>query len=138
MLARSRSTRTRRRILPEGDFGICVDELHPAHLLVRRDPRGDEGHQLLGRGLGLEDDERLRHLAGLLVGAGDDGGVGDRRVGEQHRLQLGRGDLVALVLDQLLEPVDHGEPAVLVGVRRGRRCAASPRRRSSARSPRAG
>ena len=34
---------------------------------------------------------------------------------QQHRLQLGRGDLVALVLDQLLEPVDDGEVAVLVG-----------------------
>ena len=92
-----------------------VDELQPADLLVGRDPLGDEGHQLLGRGLALEHDERLRHLAGFLVRAGDDGHVGDGRVGEQERLQLGRGDLVALVLDQLLEPVDDGEQAVLVG-----------------------
>ena len=63
-----------------------------------------------------EDDERLRHLAGLLVGARDDRRVGDRGVGEQHRFQLGRRHLVALVLDQLLEPVDDEEPAVLVGV----------------------
>ena len=34
------------------------------------------------------------------------------------RLQLGRGDLVALVLDQLLQPVDDREVAVVVGIRR--------------------
>ena len=34
--------------------------------------------------------------------------------GEQHRLELGRRHLVALVLDQLLDPVDDEPPAVLV------------------------
>ena len=101
--------------LAGGRLRDLVDELQPPHLLVRRDARGDEGHQLLRRRLASEHDERLRHLAGLLVRAGDDGGVGDRRVGEQDRFQLGRGDLVRLVLDQLLEPVDDVKSAVLVG-----------------------
>ena len=33
------------------------------------------------------------HLAALLVGAGDDGGVEDVRVGEQEGLELGGGHL---------------------------------------------
>ena len=58
--------------------------------------------------------------------------------GEQHGLQLGRRHLVALVLDQLLDPVDDEPPAVVVDARRCRRCAASRRRRSGCRSPPAG
>ena len=44
------------------------------------------------------DDERLRDLACLFVGEPDHGGVGDRGVGEQQRLEFGGRDLVALVL----------------------------------------
>ena len=101
--------------MPEGDFGICSTNSSRRTFLYGATRRGDEGHQLLRRRLALRHDERLRHLAGRLVGAGDHRGVGDRGVGEQDRLQFGRGDLVALVLDQLLEPVDDREPAVRVG-----------------------
>jgi hypothetical protein len=59
---------------------------------------------------------RHRHLPGLWVGPGHHGGVGHRRVGAQQRLQLGRGHLGALVLDELLEPVDHEQVAVGVDV----------------------
>ena len=38
---------------------------------------------------GLQDDVSRRDLAGLLVGQADDGGVRDRRVREQQRLELG-------------------------------------------------
>ena len=61
-------------------------------------------------------DERRWDLARLLVGDADHGGVGDRRVGEEHRLELGRRDLEALVLDQLLDPVDDRHVTVLVDV----------------------
>jgi hypothetical protein len=40
------------------------------------------------------------------------GGVGHSIVGEEHGLELGGRDLVALVLDHLLEPVDDVERAV--------------------------
>ncbi len=43
----------------------------------------------------------------------DDGGVGDGGVGDEHGLELGGGDLEALVLDELLEPV-HDEDLVVV------------------------
>ena len=95
-----------------------LDELETAYLLVVRDLAGDEVHDLLGRRVRalLQHDVRRRDLAGLLVGEADHGGVGDGRVGEQHRLQLGGRDLEALVLDELLEPVDDEEVAVLVDV----------------------
>jgi len=71
--------------------------------LIGRDALGDVGHDLVWRGLPLEDDECSGHLAGLLVWAGDDGGVRDGGMGEQHGLQLGRRHLVGVVLDQLLD-----------------------------------
>ena len=114
--ARSRSTSTRRRILPDGRLRDLLDELQSPHLFVRRDPCGDVCHQVLRCGLAPQHDERLRHLAGLLVRAGDHGDIGDRRVSQQHRFQFGRGHLVRLVLDQFLEPVDDVEPAVGIGV----------------------
>ena len=43
----------------------------------------------------------------------DDGGIGDGGVGDEHGLELGGGDLEALVLDELLEPV-HDEDLVVV------------------------
>ena len=46
----------------------------------------------------------------------DDRHVGDRRMRQQHRLQLRRSDLAGLVLDQLLQAVDQEEVAVLVRV----------------------
>jgi hypothetical protein len=60
------------------------------------------------------DDEGLRHLVAALVVDADHRGVRGVGRGEQHGLQLGRGHLVALVLDQPLDPVDDEPPAVLV------------------------
>ena len=61
-------------------------------------------------------DEGGRDLAGLVVGEADHRGVGDLRVGEQQRLELGRRHLEALVLDELLEPVDDEQVPVGVDV----------------------
>jgi len=60
--------------------------------------------------------KRDRNLAVGGVRAGDDGGVGHRRVARQERLQLGGRDLVGADLDELLEPVDDEHVAVLVHV----------------------
>jgi hypothetical protein len=54
--------------------------------------------------------------AGLIVGPSDDRGIGHVGVAEQDRLQLGRGHLETLVLDELLEPVDHVQVPVRVHV----------------------
>ena len=87
-------------------------------LLVVGHLLGDEA--LISSAVGLL--ARLEHhvaggdLAGLLVGQADDGGVRDGGVGEQQRLQLGRRHLEALVLDELLEPVDDEQVAVVVDV----------------------
>jgi hypothetical protein len=62
-------------------------------------------------------DGRLGDLARLLVGDADHGGVGDRGVGEQHALQFGGGDLVALVLDELLDAVDDSHRALVIDAR---------------------
>ena len=64
----------------------------------------------------LERDVRGGDLAGLVVGHPDHGGIGDLGMGEQQRLELGGWDLEALVLDELLEPVDDVEVAVGVDV----------------------
>ena len=65
---------------------------------------------------GLQHDERRRDLACFVVGDADDRGIRDLRVREQQCLQLGRRHLEALVLDQLLEPVDDVEVPVGVDV----------------------
>ena len=93
-----------------------VDQLAGAHLHVRRHAGGDERHDLGGiqRLARTRDDERLRHLTGLLVADRHHAGVGDLRVREQDALELGRRHLVALVLDQLLEAIHDAEAAGLV------------------------
>ena len=75
--------------LARGRLRDRVDDLDGAQLLVRA-TRSATNAVTSSAVIGpLGDDERLRHLAGLLVGERDHGGVGDRRVGEQQRLQLG-------------------------------------------------
>jgi hypothetical protein len=102
--------------LREGVRGDGVGEADGAQALVRRDPPGDPGGQLPGVGGGARPwhHHRDRHLAVVRVGAAEDGGVGDRRVAGEQRLQLGRGDLVPADLDELLEPVDDDHVAVAV------------------------
>lgn len=65
--------------------------------------------------IGALDDKRLWHLAGGVVGHGDDSDVGDGAVGEQVRLELRRRDLQALYLDELLDAVDDEDVLVPVG-----------------------
>src|SRR5215213_298519 len=101
--------------LARSGFRNLVDELHATHLLVWRDTRGDERHQLFRISLAFQHDECFRDLASPLVWSGDDGGVGHRRMGQQDGFQFGGGDLEALVLDQLLEAVDDEEVTASVG-----------------------
>jgi hypothetical protein len=96
----------RRRILP-GRLRDLVDELDDPDLLVARDVAGHVRLELLGgprRRVGH--DEGLGQLARLVVGHADDRDVGDLRVGDEQRLELGRRHLEALVLDELLDAVD--------------------------------
>jgi hypothetical protein len=100
--------------LPEGVLGNGVGEPDGPEALVRRDPLGHPGHQRLTVDLTAGHHDRDRDLAVGGVGAGDDGGVGDRGVAEQQRLQLGGGHLVGADLDELLEPVGAEHVAVVV------------------------
>ena len=83
---------------------------------MRRDARRDKLDQLFRRRLRLQHHEGLGHFAGVLIGAGNHGGVRDGRMRQQDGLQLGRRHLVSLVLDQLLEAIHDIEVAVRVGV----------------------
>ena len=91
--------------LARGRGGDRVDERQLARALVRRHARRDMGEDLRGGGPAGRHHHRLRALAGPVVGDRDHGGVRHRGVGPQHGLDLGRGDLQALDLDELLEPV---------------------------------
>ncbi len=57
-------------------------------------------------------DESHRHLAPVLVATADHDSVGDTMVGEQDALDLGRVDVLAARLDQVLGTVDEIEPTV--------------------------
>ena len=113
------SLSTRRRILPEADFGMASTNVSLADLLVAGDLLGDEAlgcRSAVASCPGLSTTYADGDLARLVVGQPDHGGVGDCGVGEQQRLELGRRHLEALVLDELLEPVDDEEVAVGVDV----------------------
>ena len=101
--------------LARGRLGDLVNELDTTDPLVRRNPLGQPASQLVGGCAAAKDNECLRHLAGYLVRAPHDGCITNRWMGQQNTLQLGGGDLEALVLDQLLDPARDPEPAVPVG-----------------------
>ena len=63
---------------------------------------------------GGQNDEGVRDLLAGGVVAGDHGRVGDAGMAQQNSFQLRRRDLVTLVFDQLLDPVDDEEVALLV------------------------
>ncbi len=111
-----RSRSSRRRILPDGDFGIASTKSTRRTFLYGATLLRDVRHQLVGRRGALQHDERARQLAALGVGQRHDGRVGDGRVRQQRGLELRGRHLHALVLDELLEPVDDVEIAVGVGV----------------------
>src|SRR3954447_5258747 len=100
--------------LPGRRLGDLRDDLDGAHALVRGDPLPHPCRDGLRREARLDDDERLGHLAGLLVRDADHRGVGDLGMRDEQRLELRRRDLETLVLDELLDPVDDREPAVAV------------------------
>ena len=97
-------------------LGDGVDELDAADLLIWGDPGCDEVDDFLCGEVdaGLADDEGLGDFLTIVIGDANDGGVGDGRVGEQHRFEFGGRDLVALVFDQLLEPIDDEYPAGVI------------------------
>ena len=123
-----RTRRSLRRILPAADFGIASMNSTARTFLcgATRSATNAITSSAVEVGVGLAHDERLGHLLALVVEHADDGGVGDLRVGQQQRLQLGGRHLVALVLDQLLDPVDDRERTPSRRRRRCRRCAGNP------------
>jgi hypothetical protein len=86
-------------------------------LLVRRDAGRYERLEFLDvdGGALCRDDKGLRDLTRLLVGTGDDGGVGHLRVLEQDGLEFGGRDLKALVLDEFLGSVRAPRGAAWAG-----------------------
>jgi hypothetical protein len=90
----------------------------------------------------LEDDERADHFAAKRIGPARDGGLGDRGMLEESRLDLDRADSVVRDLDDLVRPADEPDVAVLVDVRGvprvvGGGCAPSSPARSARARPRA-
>src|SRR5690606_36187768 len=103
--------------LAGGGPGDGVEEGDLPDPFVGGDALGDVHHDLpLGQAGGgrLAHHVGVRDLVAVLVVVAGHGGVGDTGVGQQQRLQFGGGHLEALVLDQLLDPVDDEQPAGLV------------------------
>ena len=103
---RSRSMSTRRRILPAGDFGIASMNSTARTFLYAATWSATNRVTASGVIDALVTTNAFGISPASSSGTGDDGRVSDRRVSEQQRLELGGSHLVALVLDQLLEPVD--------------------------------
>src|SRR2546425_5817985 len=102
--------------LARGRLRDGVDELDLARNLVVGEAALDEGDHVGGgqRLARLPDDERLGDLARLGMRLADHRGIGNRRMLQQERLDLGRGDTEALELDHLLLAVTDVEIAALV------------------------
>jgi hypothetical protein len=100
--------------LARGGLGDLVNELDTTDPLVWRNPLGKPANQLVGGCATAKDNECLRYLASYLIRAPYDGCISYRWMGQQNTLQLGGGDLEALVLDQLLQAVDDEELVVIV------------------------
>ena len=75
--------------LARGRLRDPLDELDLADPLVVSHALAHPIHQLVGGHRTARDDERLRYLARVLIGAPDNGHVSDRRVREQDVLELG-------------------------------------------------
>ena len=65
----------------------------------------------------FRDDERHHRLAGQVVGAADDGGLGDERVGDERRLDLHRAEPVTRDVQHVVDPAHDGDVAVQVAAR---------------------
>ncbi len=69
---------------------------------------------LLHAGAGLDDDVGLDRLAGVRVGHADDHRLSDGGMGGDHLFHLGRVDVEAGDDDEILDPIDEEEEAVVV------------------------
>ena len=135
---RSRSTRTRRRILPRSDRGIS--SMNSTRRTFLYEGTCSETYDISSPSVtsapGVFTTKAFGTSPALASGAGIDGRVGHARVLEQQRLELGGRHLEPAVLDQLLQPVHHVEVAVRRRRGRCRRCGAIRRPGRSTRSPR--
>ena len=117
----SRPRSSTRRILPEIVLGSSKNSMrrtrcHGASLLAG--VREDRARHLLARlEARREGDVRLGDREAHRVGGRHDGGLGDRRVLDEHRLELERADLVVARLEDVVGAADVGD--VAVGVHRG-------------------
>src|SRR5262245_24344001 len=121
-------------------LGQCLDDPHPAWVLVRCDLALDVIDKLLriDGGVWFERHHGGHLLAELRVREADDGGLCNSRMLVQDLFDLPRIDVVATANDQVLLPVDDCEVAVLVdpayvpgaeppiGDGRGRLCRPAP------------
>ena len=119
--AMSRSSR--RMILPERVFGRSSAQMirfGRANLPIRSATvsRIPSSSSSVPSVVALERHERADRLTGLLVGLADHRRLGDRLVGDDRRLDLGRREPVARDVDDVVDPPDHPEVAVLVPARR--------------------
>ena len=73
------SLSSRRRIFPDGDFGIASMKSTRRIFLYGATRVGDERHELFGRRRRFQHDERAGNLAGLFVLQRDDGRIRHRR-----------------------------------------------------------
>jgi hypothetical protein len=112
-------------ILPERVLGSSGDDHDRlARLGDRADLLGHVVAQLGDRclsrrrptssGAAAQDDEGAHGLTGGLVVGADDRGLGDRRVRDQRRLDLGRRQAVAGDVHDVVDPAEQPDVAVLV------------------------
>ena len=101
--------------MPDADFGTSSTNSMRRSFLYGATQLGDVCQELVALDVPLDDDAAYRCLTPLLGQHPDDA---RRRFTfgceTSTRLELGRRHLVALVLDQLLEPVDDVEEPVLI------------------------
>ncbi len=135
--AAPRSRSSARLILPLGGLRQLGGEVDDARVLVggrlALDVLLQLAHQLRrGRvALVAQHDHRAHDRAALLVGGGHRGGLGDRGVRDQRRLDLERADPVAGGDDHVVVAPLEVQPAVLVCAHRSPVRQGSPARRSS-------
>ena len=106
-------------ILPERVFGSSSAQMirfGRANLPIRSATvaRISSTSSSLALGVALQGDEGADRLAGVLVGLADHRRLGDLRVGDDRRLDLGGREPVAGDVDDVVDPPDHPEVAVLV------------------------
>lgn len=91
-----------------------VGEDDPFGCLEGGEPFAGVGEEFGLGGVGAGDDDGGDGLDPLVVGEADDGGLGDGGVGVEGVLDLAGGDEDSAGVDDVLEPVDDGEVALLV------------------------